>query len=92
MKTNPPSPTGKPWRELYLAALFETDAAELPDRIADAERALALRARQLFQTTGDHIEEEYAMDDAMYALHALRSTSQDCAATRSRFDRKGKGV
>jgi hypothetical protein len=30
----------------------------------------------LFQTAGDHIEEEHAMDDALYALHALRSTSR----------------
>ena len=76
MQTLPPPPKGKPWREFYLAALFETNTAELPDRIADAEKALALRARELFQTTGDHIEEEYAMDDALYALHALRSTSR----------------
>jgi hypothetical protein len=47
-------PTGKPWREFYVAAVFETNAAELPGRIADAEKALALRARELFQTTGDH--------------------------------------
>ncbi len=77
MQTVLPPPAGKPWRELYLAALFETNTAELPDRIADAERALALRARELFQTIGDHIEEEYAMDDAMYALHALRSCSRE---------------
>jgi len=71
-----PPPKSKPWRELYLTALFETNPIELPDRIADAEKALALRARELFQTTGDHIEEESAMDDAVYALHALRTTSR----------------
>jgi len=84
MKTNLPPPTGKPWRELYLAALFETDAAELPDRIADAEKALALRARELFQTNGDHIQEADAMEDAIYALHALRSASRHaCAEVKS---------
>ena len=76
MQITPPPPRGKPWRELYLTALFETNPTQLPDRIADAERALTLRARELFQTSGDHIEEEYAMDDAMYALHALRTTSR----------------
>ena len=85
MQTLPPPPKGKPWRELYLAALFEANTAELPDRIADAEKALALRARELFQTTGDHIEEEYAMDDAMYALHALRSTFRyTCSEAKSK--------
>jgi len=48
----------------------------MPHRIADAEKAVALRAKELFQTTGDHIEEEYAMEDAKYALHALWSTSR----------------
>ena len=48
------------------------------------------RARELFHSAEDNIEEEQAVDDAMYALHALRSalksranaknTSQDLAA------------
>jgi hypothetical protein len=42
-------------------------------RIADAELALVLRARELFHADEDHIEEEQALDEAMYALHALRS-------------------
>jgi hypothetical protein len=62
------------WRDLYVAALFEGDRDKLAERIADAEKALVHRARELFQTPGDHIEEEHAMDDAMYALHALRNT------------------
>jgi hypothetical protein len=52
--------------------------------------ALVTRARELFHSPGDNIEEEQAVDDAMYALHALRSAlkcrqettnaSQDLAA------------
>jgi hypothetical protein len=68
------TPTG--WRDLYVAALFETDCSKLGERIAEAEKALVFRARELFQTAGDHIEEEYAMDDAMYALRALWNTYQ----------------
>jgi hypothetical protein len=64
------------WRDLYKAALFEVDKTKLPQRIAQAEKALALRARELFQIAGDNIEEEQALDDTMYALHALRNTSQ----------------
>ena len=70
------SPDSAAWKDLYKAALFEVDKARLPDRIAEAEEALALRARELFHVAGDNIEEGEALDDAMYALHALRNTSQ----------------
>jgi hypothetical protein len=62
------------WRELYLSALFEADPKKLMERIADAEIALVVRARELFESSGDSIEEKSALDDAMYALHALRGT------------------
>jgi hypothetical protein len=61
------------WRGLYTTALFELDKTKLPDRITQAEKALAIRARALFYTAGDNIEEGEALDDAMYALHALRN-------------------
>jgi hypothetical protein len=67
---------GSAWRDLYKAALFEVDKTRLPDRIAQAEKALALRARELFYAAGDNIEEGEALDDAIYALHALQNTSQ----------------
>ena len=61
------------WPQLYKAALFESDANKVSDRIAEAEAALVARARELFHSAGDNIEEEQVIDDAMYALHALRS-------------------
>jgi hypothetical protein len=61
------------WRELYKAALFETDRSRLPERIAEAEKAIVARARELFNTTTDNIEEDQALDDALYALRALQS-------------------
>jgi hypothetical protein len=36
---------------------FETNKAKFHSRIAIAEQALVLRARELFHTAGDHIEE-----------------------------------
>ena len=65
---HPPLPS---WRGLYVAALFETDKQRMAQRIADAERALVVRARELFQATGDNLEEESAIDDALFALHTL---------------------
>lgn len=64
------------WRELYVAALFETDNNRLAERILAAEAAILKRAQQLFDAPGDHIEEIEALDDAMYALSALRNTYQ----------------
>ena len=65
--------TGRVWPQLYKAGLFELDANKVSDRIAEAETALVTRARELFHSAGDNIEEEQAVDDATYALHALRS-------------------
>ena len=66
-------PCKRVWAQSYKAALFELDANRVSDRIAEAEAALVTRARELFHSAGDNIEEEQAVDDAMYALHALRS-------------------
>jgi hypothetical protein len=66
-------PNGLDWREFYNSALLELDPVKLPTRIADAEQVLIQRTRELFEKPGDHIEEEQALDDAMYALQGLRS-------------------
>lgn len=62
-----------PWRDLYLTALMEADRAKTAARIADAEHAILIRARELFKAPGDNIQEEEALDDALYALHALKN-------------------
>jgi len=76
MKSTTQLPDLRVWRRLYTEALFEVDSSQLPARIAAAEAALVARARELFQAPGDNIEEEEAVDDAMYALRALRNTYQ----------------
>jgi hypothetical protein len=58
---------------MYRAALFEIQESKRPTRIAEAEKAVVLRARELFQAAGNNGEETEALDHAMYALHALRS-------------------
>ena len=62
------------WKVLYQAAIFEPDLNRLPQRIDEAETALAVRARELFYGTGDGPEEAEGLDDAMCILHALRSS------------------
>ena len=73
---SPISLNSRAWRDLYMTVLFEVDKTKLPKRIAQAEKAFALRARELFYAAGDNIEEGEALDDAIYALHALRNTSR----------------
>jgi len=75
MRTTPQEEIRR-WKRLYTEALFEIDSSKLPERIAQAEAALVSRARELFHAPGDNIEEEQALDDAMYAMRALRSTYQ----------------
>ena len=70
------SPDSRYWRQLYRTALSEIGKNKLPERIAEAEKAVVLRARELFQEAGDNGEETEALDDVMYALHALRSNYQ----------------
>jgi hypothetical protein len=65
--------SGRAWHVLYHAALFETDQEKIPARIAEAENAILTRMRELFVVTIDHIEEDVVLDDALYALRALRS-------------------
>ena len=76
MKRRPP--TNSPdsclaWHSLYQAALFESDRSKIPNRIDAAERAILDRVKQLFHIEGDHVEEDQILDDALYALRALRN-------------------
>jgi hypothetical protein len=55
------------------------DPAKLSVHIAEAEKALVQRGRELAQETGDNREEEQSLDDAMHFLRALHSFSQSNA-------------
>lgn len=61
------------WHTLYQAALFETDRGRVSERIDVAEKAIMARVKELFVVEGDHIEEDVLLDDALYALRALRN-------------------
>jgi hypothetical protein len=71
--SNIQTPDLRGWKDLYVAALMESDRERMPSLIADAELAIVERARSLFKSSGDHIQEVHAMDDALYALHALKT-------------------
>ena len=72
----------QPWKELYQAAISESDASKLSERLSDAETALVARARELFYTCGDDGEEGESLDYAMCILHTLRESLDRRDSTR----------
>ena len=77
------------WRDLYRAAILELDQSKIRQNIVDAEKAIVERARELFQRDGDNSDEQQALDDAMYFLHALRNTLRFGTTPTSYPDEKG---
>jgi len=73
MATSANPPSVWLWRDLYLSALMEVNKDKAAARIAEAEQAILRRARELFKAPGDNIQEEEALDDALYGLHALKN-------------------
>jgi hypothetical protein len=59
------------WEELYLKAFLETDPSNLPNRIADAEKAIASRTTEL-HTSEDGEMEWQAIQDAVKGLLSLK--------------------
>lgn len=76
MRTDQSAEGLRSWRELYNAALFETDASKLPSRIEEARRALVFRSRELLATSPNHDGEVEAIEDAFYSLHALENCTK----------------
>jgi hypothetical protein len=73
------------WRVLYRIAILETNRCAIAKELADAEDAIVRRTRELYQETGTAVEaEREALDDAMYALGALRVALQQSTVAASR--------
>lgn len=60
------------WRDLYRVALFEPDKSKSAIRIADAEKKIAARAREIVNTGDQDALERSELNVASYALVALR--------------------
>lgn len=74
----PPFPNRPDWRTLYRAAILETNKSILPRRVSEAEEAVLTRGREIFYDPAslDELEEKEALEDALYALHAFRTSWQ----------------
>jgi hypothetical protein len=64
-----------PWRTLYEAAVLEIDSNKLPERIAEAERAIMDRMEDL-NHSGDG-SESHALMNALNVLRDLRKMANE---------------
>jgi len=76
------NPHPRDWRILYRVAIFERDSRVIEKGLSDAEDAIVWRTRELYQETGAAVETERgALDDANYALEALRVALEENSCT-----------
>ena len=62
------------WKDLYRAAWFEPNKTKIPMRIAEAEKRIAARERELYYSGNQGTLERSALNVAIYALFALKSS------------------
>jgi hypothetical protein len=60
------------WKKLYSAALLENDRSRIPGRIAEAEKEIVKRVRNLFQSPEQSTLETDALEEALHMLQALK--------------------
>jgi len=60
----------QPWYGAYMAALFESDRAQIEDRIRVAEQLIHRRESELFPSF-NALGERRALNNALHALQAL---------------------
>ena len=69
------------WQALYRAAIFEQNSSCAERLIAQAEAAIAIRRNELAQSSGPSADaEREGMEDALYALKALRTAQNVSSA------------
>ncbi len=62
------------WRVLYRSAIFSPNIGIDESSITEAEQAVIARARELYREAGPDVDvERDALEDALYALRALRN-------------------
>lgn len=83
METETACPPCRPirtdWKVLYRAAICATDRNAGSQKIAEAEKAVLERERELFYAPGT-LEEKEDLEDALYALRSLRTAWQHATA------------
>lgn len=84
MTNVPPSPSPVDWKNLYTAAILETDWSKLNERIRAADLAIKGRLFEFSQNHGGTPEENQAIRDAVSGLTVLRNELAMWEAKRPR--------
>ncbi len=71
----PLQPKHTDWKTLYRAAILETNKSVVPQRVLEAEEAVLARGREIFYGNSD-LEEQEALEEALYALRAFKTAWQ----------------
>jgi hypothetical protein len=66
-------PHAPAWKQLYESAILELDKNKLPDRIAEARRAIHDRAEEIM--TSASLAEHRALNQALSSLRILEEVS-----------------
>lgn len=62
------------WRALYRSVIFSPNIGTDESSITEAQQAVIARVRELYHQAGPDIDvERDALEDALYALRALRN-------------------
>jgi hypothetical protein len=69
----------KPWEELYVAAVLESDPAKAVDRINTAQDALRERWHALSQVPLARNRERQRVEDAIRTLNVIRLNELDAS-------------
>jgi multidrug resistance efflux pump len=69
------------WNQLYEAALLELDPSVLPQRIADAQKAIGERALALLRKNGHNHSEKAALASAHALLEDLKRIQRTAERT-----------
>lgn len=92
---SPVNRTSPHWRELYQAAIRESDRTRIVLRIIEAERSIIRRERQLFLSSGNE-RELNALNVALHELDALRAclsaTTPSTTPSQALFGKKPRAA
>lgn len=75
---------GMNWLRLYRDALLERDREKSKLLIAQAQRAIGLRARELWYAGSAETAERHQLDAALHFLGVLRMIGDEQSSSRAR--------